>query len=370
MKKHGGQNYFLAAAILLAAPSISLAQQYDIVKVVKDTALKIIHDNYFDTTTIDSSLTIQEIVGHLDPFSGYEAKISYEGFKRRIDDEEFRFGFGFRSVLGHIILTSVAYGSPADNMGLLPGDEILAIDKKTVGGNDSIVRSLLSDKDTVTFQLRRASKISESNYTTWSVGVRKALYETSSVPVAAMIDSQIGYVSVTGFHSGTAAKLRKAVDYLMRKGMTALIIDLRRNSGGYVSECLKSANLFVHSEGQTITENSLVASHISHDSLNDDALYPNIPLAVLVGNSSCSAAEMFSGILQDLDRAVIVGQPTMGKSLVMRFYDLPNNDRLYLAIAYYMLPSGRSVQRPYQCGKYIGPEDRDYGSLDNSRHTI
>ncbi len=364
----------LAGAILLAAPYVSPAQEADSAPrllrfndsmLVRARALSIIAHEYLDSVTIDSSLPIQEIVNRLDPFSYYETKAQYERFMRQVDDEEFSFGIHIREVLKHVLITSTAYGSPAENMGILPGDEILALSGKTVGGSDSIVRSVLLGTDEVTFQLYRAS-----NDSTWSVPVHKARYEHTSVPVAAMIDSQIGYVEVTGFHSGTATKLQKAIEYLRRKGMVSLILDLRYNSGGFVSECLKAANLFIHSEGQTVIQNSRVASHIRQYSLNDIALYPTMPLVVLVGNSSASATEMFTGILQDLDRATVVGQPTVGKSLVMQYFTLPNQDHLYLAVAYYMLPSGRSVQRPYWNGKLTGGEWRDFGSFDNPHHVF
>jgi carboxyl-terminal processing protease len=364
----------LAGAILLASTYVSPAQEADSAQrllrindsmLVRARALSIIAHNYIDSITVDSSLSIQEIVNRLDPFTYYQTKAEYDRFVRQVDDEEFAFGIHIREVLKHFLLTSIAFGSPAENVGILPGDEILAVGGKKVGGNDSIMRSLLAGKDEATFHLYRAS-----NDSTWSVAVRKAQYEHTSVPVAAMIDSQIGYIEMTGFHSGTAAKLQKAIEYLRRKGMLSLILDLRYNGGGFVSECLKAANLFIHSEGQTVIQNSRVASQIRQYSLNCIAPYPTMPLVVLVGNSSASAAEMFTGILQDLDRATVVGQPTIGKSLVMQCFTLPNQDRLYLAVAYYMLPSGRSVQRPYTNGKLIGGWDRDFGSFDNSRHVF
>jgi carboxyl-terminal processing protease len=373
MKQPRGHPYFFVAAVLLAAPCISPAQQpipilptdsLEALRVVKDYALKTIEKNYFEHTRIDTSLPIQEIIDRLDPFSSYFTKQESDGFMDRIDDEDYRFGIQIRSVLGHVLITSVLHGSPAYKAGMRPGDEIVTVDDLP-NISDTGLETYLPNRDEVTFGIRRVGIDSDGSAT-----ILKGRFGTSSVPVASMVDSQVGYIALTGFHEGTASKLEKAVDRLYHCGMRALILDLRSNRGGLVSECLTAANLFVHSDGQTIIQNSIEASHIKQYSLGEVARYPNLSLAILVGNSSASASEMFSGILQDLDRAIIVGQPTVGKSLVMQFFNLPNRDRLYLAIAYYMLPSGRSVQRPYYNGDLIGGEDRDFGSFDNSAHVF
>jgi C-terminal peptidase prc len=366
--------YFATTLVVVATPELSRTQpvgagtpiaRFADSSTVRDSALRLIYNYYFESAKIDSSLPIKEIVSRLDPFSWYETSAGYARFMRGMNDQELRYGIQLRSVLGHVILTTVIIGSVADHAGLLPGDELLAAGGYTLFGDDGFANSLLRNWDTATLRLHRTSPDS-----TWSVALEKARCASSSVPVVTMIDSQVGYVSVTGFHNETAEKLQKAVDRLLLRGMRALVIDLRGNRGGLVHECLQAANLFVHSPDTIMRENSRVAAYVRQHSLVDDALYPTLPLALLVDNASCSAAEMFSGILQDLDRAVVVGQPTTGKSLVMRFFELPNSEKLYLATAYYTLPSGRSVQRPYQNDKFIGGDYRDFESCDNSHHTI
>jgi len=138
--------------------------------------------------------------------------------------------------------------------------------------------------------------------------VQKGVLEQSSVPIAAMFDSAIGYIQVTGFNHGTAAKIIEAMHSLSRQGMRAAIIDLRFNSGGFVTETLSALNIFVHSDKPVLHETLRDPNYNNESTLPEEAIYPILPLAVLVGNNTCSAAEMFSGVLQDLDRATIANR--------------------------------------------------------------
>ena len=364
----------VTAAILLAIHHISHAQpvdsgapltQLDKVNRVRYQAFNIIAHHYVDPVTIDSSLPLPEIIAHLDPFSYYVTKANYLISQRRYHDEPCKYGTYIHSTDGRVLFTSIEPGGAADRAGIWPGDEILTIANKGLHGNDSIALHLFYTSDSLDLTLFR-----ETSKRVWHMLLRRAPLKESSVPIATMITSEIGYVSITGFHDGTSDSLHRAVDYLVGLGMRALIIDLRWNPGGYIDEALKSLNLFVSAMAPAITETSVIPTECDTQYLHAQSEYPTLPLAVLVNNASCSASELFAGTLQDYDRAVIVGEPTIGKSLVMKYFKLPDSGRLYLAVARVVLPSGRCIQRPYFAGHLIGGKWRDYASCDNSRHSF
>ncbi len=375
-----GHPYILAVGIPLAGAILHVASNFgpfqkwdsglrlaplDQVERTRAQAFNIIAHHYVDSVTIDSSLPLPEIVARLDPFSYFVTTADYRVSQQRHHDEPCKYGTRIHLTDGRALFTAVKPGSAADRAGIWPGDEILTIANKGLNGNDSIAQHLFLTSDSLDLTLFR-----ESSKRVWHILLYRAPLKEPSVAVVAMVTSQIGYVSITGFHYGTADSLRNAVQYLVGQGMRALIIDLRWNPGGYIDETMKALNLFVSSSAPAITETSVIPSQRTALYLHDTPAYPNLPLAVLVNNESCSASELFAGTLQDYDRAVIIGEPTTGKSLVMQYFKLPDSSRLYLAIARYALPSGRWVQRPYSNGQLIGCRWRDYASCDNSQHAI
>ena len=329
----------------------------------RTSVLKIIREHYFQEVIPDTTVSIDSMVSRLDPFSSYVTKSECDEMLLDLNDGERIFGIGLQSMGKSVVISYVTLRSSADRAGLLPGDIVNSINDVVLGGHDSIGNAMLMDRATVDLFISRPYM--DSN---WHSFVNKVTCDESSVPVCGMVDSQVGYVKVTGFHLGTSGKLQRAIEKLLRHGMQSLVLDLRDNRGGYVTECISAANLFVHSDKQSVASHSRIALQACQYNLDRTAAYPVLPLVVLVNNWTCSAADMFTGILQDLDRAIVVGQPTWGKSLVMQFFTLPNADRLYLTTAYYTLPSGRSVQRPYTNGVLIGGETRLFGSCDNQRH--
>jgi C-terminal peptidase prc len=380
MKYLRGHPYILAVGIPLAGAILHVVSNFspfqksdsglrlaplDQVERTRDQAFNIIAHHYVDSVTIDSSLPLPEIIARLDPFSYYVTNATYVASRRRFHDEPCKYGTSIHLTDGRVLFTAVEPGGAADRAGIWPGDEILAIGNQWLHGKDSLAHHQFFTSDSLDLTLFR-----ESSQRIWHKLLYRVPLKEPSVAVISMVTSQIGYVSITGFHYGTSDSLRKAVQYLVGHGMLALIIDLRWNPGGYIDETLKALNLFVSSPAPAITETSVIPTQRVVLYLDDTPAYPNLPLAVLVNNESCSASELFAGTLQDYDRAVIIGEPTIGKSLVMRYFKLPDSSRLFLAVARYALPSGRWVQRPYHNGQLIGGGYRDYASCDNSRHTF
>src|SRR5487761_2471291 len=142
MKHYGGHPFLLAAAMVLAARGISLAQEAELGSAdslgVRDSAFSIIAHHYVDSVSIDSSLPLPEIVSRLDPFSHYLTSAQHARFTQELHNQEFRYGVDMHSTEGHVIFTTVLRGGSADEAGILPGDEIVAISNRLLEGNDSI----------------------------------------------------------------------------------------------------------------------------------------------------------------------------------------------------------------------------------------
>jgi carboxyl-terminal processing protease len=165
-----------------------------------------------------------------------------------------------------------------------------------------------------------------------------------------MLDAQIGYVRITAFEDATGRLAHEKIESLGGENLKGLVIDLRNNPGGSVQAALETASLFLNPE-------QLVFSVKGRSAKTEDVRVPKLarpykfPVAVLMNGKSASASEILSGALQDHDRATILGEPSYGKGLVQRVYNLSSNSGLALTTAFYYTPSGRSIQKPLAFGQ-------------------
>lgn len=216
-----------------------------------DAVIAAIANRYFEQVEVDTSLTSRQIASRLDPFSEYVTHKQYSGSMMSYGDRAFRYGLGYDSACGHIIINTVCEGSAAEDAGVLPGDEIIAMSNTLINSRYDLVRTLFIP-DELRLQLYRAS-----NRKKITLDMKRDYMPVSSVPISCKLDPVTGYVEITGFHHGTAAKLEQAVAKLVHRGATSLVIDLRGNPGGLVSEVMQAANLFVQHDGPVITKMSV-----------------------------------------------------------------------------------------------------------------
>ncbi len=377
---------------------------------MRQAVLNVIRLNYFDSIPLDSSLSIERAMSRLDPFSTYVTKEQFEKDEAQFNERRWAFGFGFAIVRHKVVITTIDYGSDLARAGVLPGDEILEIDGKQM--RDSLPSLAMALSADMTF-LRPATN------DTFAAVIKKAILPEPSVGPYGMLDASTAYIRITGFEHGTAARLQAVLDSMVsvtsnsglecgidtfydrtaearsslyrthgwrgyratsedikafvraRYGRTinSLVLDLRGNPGGFVKEVMACIELFVDRNGWPLLT---IQYRKSGEELRatQAAKYHDLRLAVLVDNNSCSASEIFAGVMQDLDRAVIIGEPTIGKALVMRYVDLPNGDKLYLAIGEYLLPSGRCIQRPYSGQYLLGGDARVLPNAENAKHWL
>ena len=231
---------------------------------------------------------------------------------------------------------------PAAEVGLQVGDVLLKIDDKDLKGmNTSEVSELLRGEPGTTFMLQ-VQRPGEKKTRDFKITRRNI--KVPAIPYYGMM-GDAGYIFLREFTEGCTKDMRKAIISLKEKGAKKLIIDLRNNGGGLLNEAIDMVNLFVPKNVKIVeTKGKMVAANASYKT-NNDPLDLDIPMAVLVDDNTASAAEIVSGALQDLDRAVIVGCDTYGKGLVQSSRELPYNGSIKLTTAKYYLPSGRCIQK-------------------------
>lgn len=241
-----------------------------------------------------------------------------------------------------VVISEPYKGSPSDIAGLKAGDVILSIDDKDIKGMDNTtVSNMLRGEAGTTFKLkiRRPGEKSPRTMT-----ITRQTISLPHVPYYGIIQESIGYLFLTGFTEGDAQQVRAAMVEMKEQGAQSLILDLRENEGGSLEESIDIANLFlpkgtkiVYTKGKTNASNREYYTRV-------EPVDTVMPIVVLVNGETASAAEILSGSLQDMDRAVVVGSRTYGKGIVQSIRDLPYGGNLKITTSRYYIPSGRCIQ--------------------------
>ena len=241
----------------------------------------------------------------------------------------------------NVVVDEPFEGSPAAKAGLKKGDVILAIDKESmVGKETSYVSSHLRGEAGTTFML----KINRNGKDMKLKITREQIKATPLIPYYGL-KGDIGYINFSSFVTeGCSKDVRRAYMDLKERGAKKFIIDIRGNGGGLITEAVDMVNIFVPKGVEIVSTKGKLDRANSTYTTGLEPIDTVIPLAVLVDKNSASASEIFAGSLQDLDRAVIVGQRTYGKGLVQRTIDLPYGANLKLTVGKYYIPSGRCIQ--------------------------
>ena len=315
-------------------------------------------NNYVDSVSLDdlSEEAITGILENLDPHSQYfPADMMTEVTEELMGNFE-GIGIQFRIESDTINVIQTIDGGPSEKVGLLAGDRIVLI-------NDSLVAGVgIKNEDAI--GMLKGPRGTEVEVGIFRKGVKGLLdfnivrdvIPTYSVDVAYMPSDTIGYIKVSRFSATTSEEFLAALNNLMGKGMTTLILDLRGNTGGYLNaatqmsdEFLPSGRLIVYTEGNNRPRNYSYATQSGH--------FEKQKLVILINEGSASASEIVAGAVQDNDRGTIIGRRSFGKGLVQEQLNLPDGSAVRLTIARYYTPSGRCIQRPYDNGKKDYYED-------------
>lgn len=289
-----------------------------------------------------SKAAIDAMLLDLDPYTVYYHETEIEDYQLMTTGQYGGIGALIRKVKDFTYITEPYEGKPAQKAGLQAGDKIISIDGNNMEGKPSadVSAALKGPKGTeVKIEVERSG---EKNRV---ITVLRDEIKLPDVPYSGMMGEGIGYIKLNSFTRTASQEVIQAFNDLKTAGMDKLILDLRGNGGGLLIEAVKIVNMFVPQNETVVTTKARVAEENRVYTTMSAPLDLDIPVVVLINESSASASEIVAGSLQDLDRAVIVGTTSFGKGLVQRTYDLSYGSKMKLTIAKYYTPSGRCVQR-------------------------
>ncbi|MGB0932728.1 MAG: S41 family peptidase [Lishizhenia sp.] len=307
-----------------------------------------------------SKVGIDALLKELDPYTVYYHEANIEDYRMMNTGQYGGIGALIRKIDKYTVIAEPYEGNPAQAAGLKAGDKILSIDGINMinKSSDEVSKALKGVKGTVVkVEYDRPGK---------GVGMSEVTRDEiklPDVPYFGMVDQNIGYISLNSFTTTASSNVTKAFDDLKAQGMKSLIFDLRGNGGGLLTESVNIVNLFVPKNQVVVRTKSRVKEENRVYNTKSNPRDLEIPVVVLINESSASASEIVSGTLQDLDRAVIVGRTSFGKGLVQRTVDLKYGSKMKLTIAKYYTPSGRCVQKLDYAHRIDGKVDEIPDSL-------
>ncbi len=303
--------------------------------------------NLFYVDEIDFGALVEESINKmlisLDPYTNYIPESRIEDYKFVTTGEYGGIGASVREEKDGIIITELYKDAPAMKYGLKTGDKILEIDGKSTKKNDNYdISKILKG------QVGTEVELLIERHTAEKVFTKKILREKiviDCVPYYNIIRDSLAYIKLTNFMGPAAASVgdafKKLRDSIKLKG---LILDLRGNPGGLLNEAVKIVNFFVEKGQEVVSTKGRIKSWNKKYFTMIEPIDTIIPIIVLINNNSASASEIVAGAMQDLDRAVVMGEKSYGKGLVQNTRELTYNSILKLTIAKYYIPSGRCIQ--------------------------
>ncbi|MCC5916069.1 MAG: S41 family peptidase [Cryomorphaceae bacterium] len=298
---------------------------------------------------------ITSMLRSLDPYTNYIRETDVEDFRIQTTGQYGGIGASIRQRDDHVMVVMPYEGFPADKAGLKAGDLLLKIDDDDLKGlaSDEVSR-LLKGSPGSSFQLtfERDGKVFKKKITREEVQLK-------SVPYCGMVGPNIGYIRLNSFTNKASKEISEAMDDLKKDNeLKGLILDLRGNPGGLLTEAINVSNLFVPKGEEVVSTRGRIKEwDRSYKTLNSP-VDTEIPLVVLINRSSASASEIVSGTIQDLDRGVVIGQRSFGKGLVQQTRKLTYGAQIKVTVSKYHTPSGRCIQAINYA------ERRDDGSVE------
>ncbi|MCP3895751.1 MAG: S41 family peptidase [Bacteroides sp.] len=326
----------------------------------------------FYVDTINPNKTVREGIDNmlysLDPYTVYYPEDDQDELEQMVKGTYGGIGslIRYNHKTKYTVIAEPFEGMPAAEVGLKAGDTLLEIDGKDLKGNED-VSSLLKGALGTSFKLK-VERPGEKKPLEFTI-VRKSI-QMATVPYYGMVDKGVGYINLNSFSGNPSKEFKKAFLDLKKQGITSLVIDLRNNGGGLLEEAVEIVNMFVP-RGKTIvtTKGKIKQASSTYKTLREP-LDLEIPITVLVNSGTASSSEILAGSLQDLDRAVIVGNRTFGKGLVQTTRPLPYGGTLKITTSKYYIPSGRCVQAiDYKNQNEDGSVGRIPDSLTTVFHT-
>lgn len=307
--------------------------------------MRAVSTEYVDSVDSDKLMRhgAEGIMRNLDPYCTYLSEEDMKEFRRMTTGKYGGIGAAIRQDSNLVRIAEPYKGSPADKAGLKIGDKIVEIEgKSAVGMTSSDVSNLLRGEPNTTVRVTVEQIVDGKRK---EHKIRRERISIPSVSYADYISDGIGYIIHSDFTDDCYTEMRAAIERLQSKGtLKGLILDYRSNGGGVLQSAVKVLSLFVPKGTMVVEMKGRNKSESKRFITEYEPLLPDLPLVVLIGENSASAAEIVSGALQDLDRAVLIGSRSYGKGLVQTTIPLGFGSYGKITTAKYYIPSGRCIQ--------------------------
>jgi len=315
--------------------------QQQIMTVYKYLLTEYVHE--LDVEKLTSRI-IKSMLENFDPYTEYYEAKDLEDLAIKTDGEFSGVGLQIYMYEDQLTVVSPIEGSPASRAGIFTGDEIMNIDGETTKGLElkEATNKIRGDRGTdVVLTIKKPITGETEDYV-----ITRDTITIKDIPYYGMASPEVGYLRITNFSNNTPGETREALISLMDKGADNIIIDLRDNPGGLLSSSLDILDLILPRDLEMVsTKGRKGRSLKNYKSLNGSFLPSSVDIAVLINGGSASASEIVAGVLQDHDRAVVLGDQSFGKGLVQTVIGINKDTALKITNSKYYIPSGRSIQK-------------------------
>ena len=315
--------------------------QQQIMTVYKYLLTEYVHE--LDVQKLTSRI-IKSMLENFDPYTEYYEEKDLEDLAIKTDGEFSGVGLQIYMYEDQLTVVGPIEGSPASRAGIFTGDEIMNIDGEVTKGLElkEATNKIRGDKGTdVILTIKKPITGETEDYT-----ITRDVITIKDIPYYGMVNPEVGYLRITNFSNNTPGETRDALISLMGEGAENVIIDLRDNPGGLLSSSLDILDLILPKNMEMVsTKGRKGRSLKNYKSLNNAFLPNSIDIAVLINGGSASASEIVAGVLQDHDRAVVLGDQSFGKGLVQTVIGINQDTALKITNSKYYIPSGRSIQK-------------------------
>ncbi|WP_207429346.1 S41 family peptidase [Pedobacter sp. SYSU D00535] len=340
----------IVLGVSISAGLISFTYKEDLFQTSKNLDIfaslyKELNINYVDEVNSSKIMKtgIDAMLESLDPYTEFVPESEIEDYRMKYVSTQYGgIGTSIQNRGGRFFVADTFEGFPAQKADIRAGDELIAINDVSLSGKiyEQVSSLLKGPKGTpVKILIKRNNESSalEKNI------IREEISQPN-VSYAGMLEHNVGYIKLDKFLESSAEEVKTALTNIQRNNPAGLVLDLRSNGGGILQEAVKIVNFFVEANTTVVAQKGRNREKtITYRTINAP-LAPNLPLVVLINNRSASAAEIVAGSLQDLDRAVVIGQRSFGKGLVQQTFNLPYNSLVKVTVAKYYTPSGRCIQ--------------------------
>ena len=302
--------------------------------------------HYVDDIDLDkfTKMSIDNILSDLDPYTVYLVDDQKSGLDMLTNGKYGGIGIQIGKRDNVITVIAPTENSPAKRAGILAGDVLIKIDGKdtesfSMDDAAKLIRGKKGTKIVLTIERFSEDEPIEFSLTREDIPVKDVSY-------FGMLDESIGYIRLTRFSKNSAKEVEIAINSLLSNDLTSIVLDLRDNPGGLLNSAVSILDMFINKKELLVwTEGKAKQSRKKYYSKNDPIVSSDIQIAVLINGGSASASEIVAGVIQDLDRGVVIGRQSFGKGLVQTVYNIDRNKALKVTTAKYYIPSGRLIQK-------------------------